>query len=810
MPRQTHARHSARIFVCTAFFVVCAIGAIAAAGPTTTVSVTTSPSTQPAAPPPPQAAFPLAEAATQGESATITLRGINSQINSGGELSDIEQQSPLLSDEINNRLAESPSILASHPSLQLLQQQENDWTEIEHTLADWKGVLQQRGDRLKQASDQISDLAAAWDKEQQVVDYWLTHAKHTELLATAQASVAKARAQIAQTSTDLRNARIELFAIEQSIDNQDARVLDVLDSVRQARDEAFNRLLVHDSPPLWSLFRSQNSGGKFALQGQDSLKRQIDEARDYLSQRRQLLAALVVLLLVLAILLLWIHRRVRKWCEKTPQLGEATRVFASPIATALVLSLLVSVWIFPRAPRLLSAAIEAAALIPTVLILRRLIDRRWFAALDALVVFYFLDQIRLIAAAMPELSRTLLLIEMAGGVALVIAILHPFRRASETPPVAKPIRWVAYLLLIVFSLALVADVVGYVSLANLLGDAALGSAYVAVVIYACARIITGFLTIAFHSRFLARLRLVREHQALILRRLNIFLIWIASAAWLGSVLSILSVTSAAWDLGHRILAANLHYGQISLSLGNVLIFAFTVWLSVQMSRFIRFVLEEDVYERFALPSGIPYAISKMLNYVILLIGFFVAVSALGYDMTKFTILAGAFGVGLGFGMQNIVNNFVSGLILLFERPIKVGDVIQMGDTTGVVSHIGIRASIIRTPSSAEVIIPNGNLISNQVTNWTLSNRQRGIEIKLAVAPSAKPMEVIDLLKKTAAAHKQITDTPPPEAFLTDFSADTFHYELHAWTNSAEDWIQIRSDLAVAIYDVLVAKSIPLR
>jgi potassium-dependent mechanosensitive channel len=823
MPRQYHDHHSARIF--TAFLIAFAIGANALGGPTTTVSATTSPSTQPAAPPPPQAAFPLAQAATQGEAASITLRGINAQINNGGELSGIEQQAPLLSDEINNRLAESPSLLASHPSLQLLHQQENDWTEIEHTLADWKGVLQQRGDRLKQAADQISDLAGAWNKEQQVVDYWLIHAKHTELLSSAQASVAKTRTQIDQTSADLLSARIRLFAIEQAIDTHDARVLDVLDSVQQARDEAFSRLLVHDSPPFWSLFRTSNAGGKFTLQGQDSLDRQFSEVRDYLSQRLEILAALVVLLLVLASLLIWIHRRIRKWCEKTPQLGEATRVFASPIATALVLSLLVSAWIFPRAPRLLSAAIEAAALIPTVLILRRLIDRRWFAPLDALVVFYFLDQIRLIAAAMPELARTLLLIEMAGGVALVLAVLHPLRRPSQTPPfetpapaktspikipLAKPVRWVAYLLLVVFSLALIADVVGYVSVANLLGDAALGSAYVAVVIYACARIITGFLTIALHSRFLTRLRLVREHQPLILRRLNVILIWIAAAAWLGSVLSILSIAPAAWDLAHRILTANLHYGQISLSLGNVLIFAFTVWLSVQISRFVRFVLEEDVYERFALPSGIPYAVSKMLNYVILLTGFFVAVSALGYDMTKFTILAGAFGVGLGFGMQNIVNNFVSGLILLFERPVKVGDVIQMSDTTGVVSHIGIRASIIRTQSSAEVIIPNGNLISNQVTNWTLSNRQRGIEIKLATAPSAKPAEVIDLLKKTAAAHKQITDTPPPEAFLTDFTADAFHYELHAWTNSAEQWTQIRSDLAVAIYDALATRNIPLR
>jgi len=366
MPHKSHAPHPAcRLFLFTAFLMACAIGTTAAASaittrPAITAPASTSPttvlSTQPAVPPPPQPPFPLAEAATQGEPVAITLRSINAQLNNGGQLTDIEQEAPVLSSEIDNRLAESASLLASHPTLQLLHQQENDWTEIEHTLADWKGVLQQRGDRLKQATDQISNMAATWDKEQEVVDYWLKHAKHTDLLSAAQASVAKTRAQIAQTGADLRNARIRLFAIEQAIDIQDARVLDVLDSVQQARNEAFNRLLVHDSPPLWNLFRSHNAGGEFALQGQDSLRRQIDEVRDYLSQRREFLAGLAVLLLVLASVLLWIHHRIKKWCEKTPQLTDATRVFASPIATALVLSLLVSAWIFPRAPRLLSAA----------------------------------------------------------------------------------------------------------------------------------------------------------------------------------------------------------------------------------------------------------------------------------------------------------------------------------------------------------------------------------------------------------------------------------------------------------------------
>jgi small-conductance mechanosensitive channel len=111
---------------------------------------------------------------------------------------------------------------------------------------------------------------------------------------------------------------------------------------------------------------------------------------------------------------------------------------------------------------------------------------------------------------------------------------------------------------------------------------------------------------------------------------------------------------------------------------------------------LRFALEEDVYRHFHLASGVPYAISTMLHYVILLLGFFVAFSALGIDLTKLTILVGAFSVGIGFGLRNVINNFVSGLILLFERPIKIGDVIEVGGNVGGARRIGIRASVIRT------------------------------------------------------------------------------------------------------------------
>jgi len=107
-------------------------------------------------------------------------------------------------------------------------------------------------------------------------------------------------------------------------------------------------------------------------------------------------------------------------------------------------------------------------------------------------------------------------------------------------------------------------------------------------------------------------------------------------------------------------------------------------------------------------------------------------AAPGVDMTRVTIIAGAFSVGVGLGLQNIFNNFISGLILLFERPISVGDIVQVDESSGVVERSGVRASIIRMTNGSEAIMPNGKLISERVINWTLSTRQHGIELPITV------------------------------------------------------------------------------
>jgi small-conductance mechanosensitive channel len=225
---------------------------------------------------------------------------------------------------------------------------------------------------------------------------------------------------------------------------------------------------------------------------------------------------------------------------------------------------------------------------------------------------------------------------------------------------------------------------------------------------------------------------------------------------------------------------------------------------------VQFLLEEEIFPHTRLGRGLPYAISRTVHYLIVLVGFLAAMAILGIDMTKFTILVSAFTVGVGFGLQNIVNNFVSGLILLFERPVKVGDVVEIGTTTGLVEHIGIRASVVRTATGSEVIVPNSKLIQDPLTNWTYRQGQRAIELQVAVNVGSDPQKVIAAIKRVAEGHADVLKYPPPRVLTTRLGPDWMGFTLNAYTGKVLEWVQVSSDLAAAIPPALTAEGVAMR
>jgi small-conductance mechanosensitive channel len=363
--------------------------------------------------------------------------------------------------------------------------------------------------------------------------------------------------------------------------------------------------------------------------------------------------------------------------------------------------------------------------------------------------------------------------------------------------------------LFVFVFAGFANVFGYVHLSLLVGNGMLESSYLAVIFYAAVRIVDALAISALSIRPLSNLGMVRRHQDLLYDNLSTYIRWLAFALWAVLALQIFTLRDPLWQETNRLLDTRLPWFSLKFAIGNILAFPITVWAAFLLSRFIRFAMEEEVYPNLQLGRGIPYAASTMVHYVVLVLGFFAALAAAKVDLSQFTILAGAFGVGLGFGLQNIMNNFVSGVILLFERPVKVGDLIQIDANVGTVERIGIRASVIVLTNGAELIVPNGNLISNPVTNWTLSNCERLIEIPVNVISKVDPRHVLNLLADVAMAHPDVLKNPSPQVLLVSFSGTALTFRVRAWIDSAEEWMKITSDLSLAINAAMAKENIAM-
>jgi small-conductance mechanosensitive channel len=424
-----------------------------------------------------------------------------------------------------------------------------------------------------------------------------------------------------------------------------------------------------------------------------------------------------------------------------------------------------------------------------------------------LVALFTLNTVREAFAGVPLIEQAVLLTEILAGVvvlggALTLGNLRRSHAHAESLARVFGFRLVAGIVLPIFAVSLVAGALGYMRLARLLASTVLGGGALALALFAYTRVIVGVVAFGLRVWPFRLLQMVQHYRGLLERRIYRVLIWVAVVVWLKRVLDYIGLFQPALSLWKTILPAKLERGAISISLEDVLAFLLTVWVAYLLSRFLRFVLQEDVYPRIGIARGLSYAISSLLHYVIIALGFVVGMGLLGVNLSKVTVLAGAFGVGIGFGLQSIVNNFVSGLILLFERPIHVGDTVEIGNLQGEVKRIGIRSSIVRTWQGAEIIVPNSQLVSEQVTNWTLSDELRRIDLPVGVNYGAEPQKVIEVMEAVARAHPQVLKQPAPRGLFVGYGDSSINFELRAWTDQFASWYQIRSELAVSLYDAV--------
>jgi small-conductance mechanosensitive channel len=217
-----------------------------------------------------------------------------------------------------------------------------------------------------------------------------------------------------------------------------------------------------------------------------------------------------------------------------------------------------------------------------------------------------------------------------------------------------------------------------------------------------------------------------------------------------------------------------------------------------ISRIVRKILRSQVFPRVAIEEGTQYTLLRVTHYLVIVIGAVVAFQFIGIDLTGLAVIFGLLSVGIGFGLQNVTSNFVAGLILLFERPIKVGDRITVGNTEGDVMEINIRSTSIRSLNNIAIIVPNSEFVSSTVINWSYGDQRVRLEIDVGVSYSSDLDTVLRSLREVAEEHQEVLRDPAPEVLHTGFGDSSWNMRLRAWISNPKRHPHVRSALNCAI------------
>jgi len=348
-------------------------------------------------------------------------------------------------------------------------------------------------------------------------------------------------------------------------------------------------------------------------------------------------------------------------------------------------------------------------------------------------------------------------------------------------------------------IALIAQVGGYSNLAARLVDASSKTVFLALMVTMVIKLAQGGVNFAVNHRKLQRMYFFRTFGAAFKNQVNaiikIVLIVTAILA-LGKIWSGSSSIAVIWD---RVTSFGIEIGWLQLNIATLINVGVVMYCAVVLSWFICSMFDAGKFGPRYIDSGVRDSIKTLIHYFIIFCGVVFAFSAAGIGLQNFAVIAGALSIGIGFGLQNIVNNFISGIILLFERPIRKGDTIILDGEWAIVRNIGLRSTVVETFNKAELIVPNSDLISQKVTNLTHSNAQFRVVMDVGTAYGSDIEQVLKILEDEAAKHPHAAKSPAPSALFVGFGNSSLDFKLRIWLNNLEYCLSIISEVGIMVY-----------
>jgi potassium efflux system protein len=736
-------------------------------------------------------AIPLPQLADRAEELDRWLVEVTDRLTPEADLLKAEEEVKGQSEELQKRANQVNELLASQPTTVERQSEQRSWRVLGQKYATQSESLTARAaesaKEIEILDQQQLDWEATWDQIHERSEIRAIVERTSQELI----SISKARAAL-EKQLNL------VLTLQNQVSQIDRQISDILLKIQEAEDWSRSRLFEQDSPPLWEIheFRNLNQTVKSAIRS--SFDRSFSIAVEFLHVRKLGITCLVTFYLLALLGAFKLRRQLERGGTGVSEM--ALKVLHSPFSIALLVALVGTSAYIRSAPLEIAVIFCILYLIPVLRLLPPLLERPLRKLLYVLAVFYLLEGVYLLIRFPPLVRREVhSLVILAALICFGwLALTFQWRELTTPGQKSRALTIGILLGLVLLASSLAANIFGFNSLAQILSLATLVGAFAATALYWAARILMLVLSTVVRSDWVQpvlenRTKQIEQTERWAWR----VMIPLSFFVWLDAMARLLTIYDSVVGYLTRAFSYPIGSARVHITLGNILSFLFILIVGYALANLLAFALRKLLLSRFPLQRGLPFTISKVTYYVLLVFVFLAALANAGMELNKFTLVTGALGVGVGFGLQNIVNNFASGLILLFERPIRVGDTVEMKGLVGIVKRIGARSSTIQTGEDAEVIVPNSNLISNEVINWTLSSVRRRVDIPIGVAYGTDPGRALSLLIDVAAAHSGVSSNPKPEAYFLGFGDSALNIELRFWTYQ-EDWFRLKSDVAVGL------------
>jgi small-conductance mechanosensitive channel len=613
----------------------------------------------------------------------------------------------------------------------------------------------------------------------------------------------------------IHKSLIRIGSLQNRVTALDILMLDIKDKIDLKISEFGARSLTNEYGFIWNmhsegLSRYDSTQAKTIALNSKLLKYFFDPK----TTSHTNLVSHTVTLLLFVLFLVWMISSRRKMVRVKPDhldtFAQIRYIINSPVICSLLISAILGLYVYDQPPFIFLEILMLVMMICIGVLIKKVWSAKFFRLWCGMLLLFVLYGISNLFIQVSYADRIFILLFSIAGMVMGILFLKGSKKVSDTdyPPYAC---LVMRIFVICQAVSLVLNLLGRLSLSKLVAVASTFNLCLAFGFYLFIQILMECLFLQLEANKTVNTSIVsyidfNEVQ----KKFKSVLVRIAGLLWLVKLAENLDVDDFIFGRIGDFLNHPYKFSTTAFTFGSIAIFLFVLWISVIISRIITYFYDFS-QQQSELQTDFKRTKTSILliRLSVYVVGFFAAVMFSGIPMDRITLILGALGVGIGFGLQNIVNNLVSGVILAFEKPVQVGDIIEVGNRSGQIKEIGIRASKIEAGDGSELIVPNGDLISQHVINWTLSNSNRRVELIVGVAYGSDITKVEALLKSMIRSREDVMQMPAPLVFLHNFSDSSVDFRLLFWVADINTSLGIKSKIMSEIYTEFAKEGIEI-